>query len=108
MLGSHPPTPKKFLTNQGENTLSKRLEKILPLTRDFDCLVGYFYISGFFRLYPALESVENVRILIGLKNEQVVYGLVQIANDDSSESTPSTAEVKATFGGMMRSELIQA
>ena len=23
----HPPTPKKFLTNQGENTLSKRLEK---------------------------------------------------------------------------------
>ena len=34
----HPHTPKKFLTNQGENTLSKRLEKILPLTQDFDCL----------------------------------------------------------------------
>lgn len=42
---------KKFLTNQDENTLSKRLEKILPLTQNFDCLVGYFFISGFFRLY---------------------------------------------------------
>ncbi len=41
-----PVAPKKFPANQGENTLSKRLEKILPLTQDFDCLVGYFFISG--------------------------------------------------------------
>ncbi len=54
-----PVIPKKFLTNQGENTLSRRLEKILPLTQDFDCLVGYFFISGFFRLYPSLESIQN-------------------------------------------------
>ncbi len=50
MIHSIPIAPKRFLTNQGENTLSKRLEKILPLTQDFDCLVGYFFISGFFRL----------------------------------------------------------
>jgi superfamily II DNA or RNA helicase len=103
-----PPIPKKFLTNQGENTLSKRLEKILPLTHDFDCLVGYFFISGFFRLYPSLESVNKIRILIGLKNEQVIHGLIQIANDSPSENLPSTAETKATFGGMMRTELVQA
>jgi superfamily II DNA/RNA helicase len=103
-----PPTPKKFLTNQGENTLSKRLEKILPLTQDFDCLVGYFFISGFFRLYPALESVRKVRILIGLKNEQVVHGLIQIVKDSASEGAPSIAEIKATFGGMLRKELVQA
>ena len=105
---SHPPTPKKFLTNQGENTLSKRLERILPLTHDFDCLVGYFFISGFFRLYPALESVNKVRILIGLKNEQVVHGLMQIANDGPEENAPSTAEVKRTYAGMLRNELTQA
>lgn len=103
-----PPTPKKFLTNQGENTLSKRLEKILPFTRDFDCLVGYFFVSGFFRLYPALESVRKVRILIGLKNEQVVHGLIQIAKDGASEGTPSIAEIKGTFAGMLRKELVQA
>src|SRR5664280_533597 len=104
MSADHPPAPKKFLTNQGENTLSKRLEAILPLTQDFDCLVGYFFISGFFRLYPALETVKKVRILIGLKNEQVVHGLIRIACDGSDGNAPSTAEVKATFGGMMRRE----
>ncbi len=88
-----PVIPKKFLTNQGENTLSKRLEKILALTREFDCLVGYFFISGFFRLYPALESVEKVRILIGLRNEQVVHGLFRIAQDGETEGSPSVAEI---------------
>ena len=103
-----PVSPKKFLTNQGENTLSKRLATILPKTQDFDCLVGYFFISGFFRLYPALESVKKIRILIGLKNEQVIYGLLQIANHQTSESVLSTAEIKQTFGGMMRKELVDA
>jgi superfamily II DNA or RNA helicase len=101
-----PVSPKKFLTNQGENTLSKRLGTILPTTRDFDCLVGYFFISGFFRLYPVLESVKKIRILIGLKNEHVVYGLLQIAQH-VSDSPLSTAEIRQTFGGMMRKELIE-
>ena len=46
MPDSHRPTPQKFLANQGENALSKRLEKILPLTQDFDCLAGHFFIGG--------------------------------------------------------------
>ncbi|MBV5299766.1 MAG: hypothetical protein JZU64_16970 [Rhodoferax sp.] len=103
-----PLAPKKFLTNQGDNTLSKRLEKILPHTRDFDCLVGYFFISGFFRLYPALEPVQNIRILIGLKNEQVIHGLIQIASDFPEDPAPATAEVKATFAAMLRKELVDA
>lgn len=103
-----PIAPKKFLTNQGDNTLSKRLEKILPLTHDFDCLVGYFFISGFFRLYPALEKVKKIRILIDLMNEQVIHGLIQIAKDTPEENPPSTAEVKNTFGGMLRKELVEA
>ena len=105
---SQPPIPKRFLTNQGTNTLSKRLESILPTTQDFDCLVGYFFISGFFRLHSALEAVKKIRILIGLKNEQVVHGLLQIAHDESIGSAPSTAEIKLTFGGMLKKELAQA
>lgn len=108
MLASTPVSPKKFLTNQGKNTLSNCLKKSLPKIQDFDCLVGYFFISGFFRLYPALESVKKIRILIGLKNEQVVYGLLQIANHQVSESVLSTAEIKKTFGGMMHKELVEA
>jgi hypothetical protein len=108
---NQPPIPKKFLTNEGDNTLRKRLEQMLPRTRDFDCLVGYFFISGFYRLYPALESVEKVRILIGLKNEQVIHGLMQIANttgDANLEHGPSTAESKAIFSGMLKKELLTA
>jgi hypothetical protein len=33
-------------------------------TRYFDCLVGYFFISGFHRLYPALEKVEKFASLL--------------------------------------------
>lgn len=103
-----PVSPKKFLTNQGENTLSRRCQTILPKSQDFDCLVGYFFISGFFRLYPALESVKKIRILIGLKNEQVVSGLLQIANHQASESVLSTVEIRQIFGEMMRKELVEA
>ncbi len=105
---SVPVSSKKFLTNQGENTLSQRLETILPGMRSFDCLVGYFFISGFFRLYPALELVEKIRILIGLKNEQAVCGLLQIARDPAAEAAQSTAEIRRILGGMVRSELVQA
>ena len=36
-------------------------------TRFFDCLVGYFFISGFHKLHPALAKTEKIRILIGIK-----------------------------------------
>jgi superfamily II DNA/RNA helicase len=108
MPESQPVEPKKFLTNEGENTLSRRLERILPLTDDFDCLVGYFFISGFFRLYRSLESVKKVRILIGLRNEEVVSGLIEIAKNDGVAPAPSTAEVRRVFAGMLRSELVNA
>ena len=108
MSNPAPISPKKFLTNQGKNTLSHRLKTILKNTQDFDCLVGYFFISGFFRLYLALESVNKIRILIGLKNDQVVCGLLQIANHQTSESVLSTVEIRQIFGAMMRKELVEA
>ena len=77
-------------------------------THDFDCLVGYFFISGFSRLYHALEQIKKIRILIGLMNEQVIHGLIQIAKDSPEENPPSTAEVKNTFGGMLRKEQVEA
>ena len=53
----HPPesrsgsTDLTFLTNEPGKTLRERFEKLLATdTRFFDCLVGYFFISGFYRL----------------------------------------------------------
>lgn len=62
-----------FLTNEPGKSLLDRFQA-LPgdKTRYLDCLVGYFLISGFHKLYPALEETENIRILIGLKTDATV------------------------------------
>jgi hypothetical protein len=54
-----------FLTNEPGRTLRDRFAILLREdTFFFDCLVGYFFISGFYKLYPALEKVEKIRILV--------------------------------------------
>ena len=48
-----------FLTNESGKTLCDRFSVILKTdARFFDCLVGYFFISGFYKLYPA--SVKDL------------------------------------------------
>ena len=60
-------TDLKFFTNEPDRDLYTRFSKILQSnTQFFDVLVGYFRTSGFFRLYPAMEAVEKIRILVGL------------------------------------------
>ena len=39
-----------------------RFGDLLPEdTRYFDCLVGYFFISGFYKLFTALEKMEKIQ-----------------------------------------------
>ena len=46
-----------FLTNELGICLRDRFGDLLGEdTRCFDCLVGYFFISGFYKLYHALEK----------------------------------------------------
>lgn len=69
-----------FLTNESGNSLRDRFSVILKTdARFFDCLVGYFFISGFYKLYPALENVEKIRILLGLHTDRSAYELMQKA-----------------------------
>src|SRR5438105_11314948 len=79
-----PPVQKSsdltFLTNEAGNSLCDRFGVLVGKdTRYFDCLVGYFCISGFYKLYPALEQVAKVRILVGLKTDRTAYELLQRA-----------------------------
>ncbi|MBX3277576.1 MAG: helicase [Acidobacteria bacterium] len=70
-----------FFTNEPGRNLRDRFHAMLTdHTRFFDCLVGYFYLSGFHQLCPSLEKTEKIRILIGLKTNQAVYDLIQEAN----------------------------
>jgi hypothetical protein len=44
-----------FITNEPGKSLRDRFEILLGHgTQYFDCLVGYFFISGFYKLYPSL------------------------------------------------------
>ncbi len=76
-------TDLTFVTNEPGNNLRDRFDTLLANdTRFFDCLVGYFYISGFHKIYRALENVEKVRILVGLQTDRTAYELWQRARRD--------------------------
>jgi len=54
-----------FITNEPGRSLADRFSVLLGSnTRAFDCLVGYFYLSGFRRLVGPLSPTEKIRILI--------------------------------------------
>lgn len=80
-----------FLTNEPGKSLLDRFRALLGAnTRFFDCLVGYFMISGFHKLYRALEQTEKVRVLIGLNTDQKANQDFQ-THLDSIEASPSSA-----------------
>lgn len=66
-----------FITNEKGESLSKRFSDLIKDTRYFDCLVGYFYTSGFHTLYKSLESTEKIRILIGISTDRQTFELIQ-------------------------------
>jgi len=56
-----------FFTNEPDRNLYDRFSKVLKYnTQFFDVLLGYFRTSGFYLLYPTMENIENIRILVGL------------------------------------------
>ena len=84
-----------FLTNEPGASLRDRFGVLLGKdTRYFDCLVGYFFISGFYKLYPALEKVEKIRILVGLKTDQAAYQLLEEAKEKGELQLWSHATAK--------------
>lgn len=75
-------TDSTFFTNETpEKTLSNRFKSLLPTTKEFDVLVGYFFSSGFYRIYKSLENVEEIRILIGISTDYKTYSLMEESKD---------------------------
>lgn len=70
-------TDLTFITNEEGKNLKNRFNKLVKDTRFFDVLVGYFYTSGFYAIYPQLEKTEKIRILIGISTNQRTYDLLQ-------------------------------
>jgi superfamily II DNA/RNA helicase len=84
-----------FITNEAGHFLRDRFAILLGKdTHFFDCLVGYFFISGFYRLYPALENVKKIRILVGLQTDRKAYDLLQRAKEQGELALQSHASTK--------------
>src|SRR5437899_1514755 len=98
-----------FITNEAGKSLRDRFTVLLANdTRLFDCLVGYFFISGFHKLYPALQNVEKVRILVGLQTDRAAYELLQRARDDGELALASHASTKESVTRTILGELEHA
>lgn len=85
-------TDLTFITNENGENLKSRFNVLVKDTRLFDILVGYFYTSGFYAIYPQLEKTEKIRILIGISTNKQTYDLLQVSKsykeigDDIGES----------------------
>ena len=64
-----------IFTNRGGNTLMKEFEGVLqhnPQIRNLDAVVGFLRASGYFSLRPFLDSINKVRVLIGIDVDKYI------------------------------------
>ena len=95
-----------FITNEQGKSLKDRFKVLIKDTRFFDVLVGYFYTSGFYAIYPSLEKTEKIRILIGINTENRVAELMAEAqNEQQLEIVFSHAESKQAVEKQIEKEL---
>ena len=99
----------KFFTNEPERDLYTRFSTILKSnTQFFDALVGYFRTSGFFRLYESLESVEKIRILVGLNVDKFTMKIIDQATEDIKFTSVATKSGKEHFSDAVENEFAEA
>ena len=95
-----------FITNEENQTLKERFEVLIKDTSFFDCLVGYFYSSGFHTVYPSLEDTKKIRILVGISTNRQIYDNLAKANNPIQQTFDfSHAETKQKFGNLLRGEM---
>lgn len=94
-----------FFTNEPDRDLYGRFSNILKSnTQFFDILVGYFRTSGFFKMYKAMESVEKIRVLVGLNVDNYTVKIIDKANNEIAYKSPTTKEAKEVFSHSVEKE----
>ena len=70
-------TDFRFFTNTDKDSLLSRFQRTLKGAQFFDILVGYFRSTGFNNIYPSLEDVDKIRILVGLSTDEQITTIVE-------------------------------
>ena len=99
-------TDLSFITNEENQSLKKRFEVLIKDTSFFDCLVGYFYSSGFHAIYQSLENTEKIRILIGISTSRQTFDLLENAKKLKQQQIDfSHAETKQEVENLVQKEM---
>ena len=102
-------TDLKFFTNEPERDLYTRFATILKSnTQFFDVLVGYFRASGFFRMYKSIESVDKMRILVGLNVDKFTVKIIERQKSEVKFTSVSTNEGKQLVSDDVEREFEQS
>lgn len=94
-----------FFTNEEGQSLLSRFKATLKDTQLFDVLVGYFRTSGFYQLYESLESVEKIRILVGLNVDRKTYDIMQYHEQLGMLDFESHQRTKKQFQQNLKTEI---
>lgn len=82
-----------FFTNEPDRDLYNRFSNILKNnTQFFDILVGYFRTSGFFKLYPAMNDPEKIRVLVGLNVDYKTVEIINLSHKEAKEAFSQSIE----------------
>src|SRR4030067_2248381 len=99
-------TDLTFITNEEQKNLKSRFQALIKDTKFFDCLVGYFYTSGFHAIYRSLKDTEKIRILIGIGTSRQIYELLTKARNDQQQVLQfSHAETKEAYERLVEQEI---
>ncbi len=95
---------KRFFTNREGNTLMKEFEGLLEHNSSIKCLdsvVGFLRASGYFTLRPFLNSINKVRILIGIDVDKYIAN----ANNNGQLFLGAEEAVKEDYLAQLRKDI---
>ena len=95
---------KRFFTNREGNTLMKEFEGLLEHNSSIKCLdsvVGFLRASGYFTLRPFLNSINKVRILIGIDVDKYIAN----AHNKGQLFFGAEEEVKQDYLAQLRKDI---
>lgn len=95
---------KKFFTNREGNTLMKQFQGLLennPNIKNLDSVVGFLRASGYFTLRPFLNSINKVRMLIGIDVDKYIVK----ANNQCQLFFGAEKEVKQDYLIQLRKDI---
>jgi len=99
-------TDLSFITNEENQNLKDRFSVLIKDTSFFDCLVGYFYSSGFYAIYPSLVNTQKIRILIGISTSQITFDLMEKGMHAAQQAMDfSHAETKQKIENLIEDEM---